>query len=42
MLGYYKSSFPKKDGSGKAFYGLTQFEPCASPVRPLLAPCTRC
>ncbi|GAA5899974.1 hypothetical protein JCM8208_005555 [Rhodotorula glutinis] len=28
MLGYYKSSFPKKDGSGKAFYGLTQFEPC--------------
>ncbi|BGP38710.1 Aminopeptidase 2 mitochondrial [Rhodotorula kratochvilovae] len=28
MLGYYKSSFPKKDGSGKAFYALTQFEPC--------------
>lgn len=28
MLGYYKSSFPKKDGSGKAYYGLTQFEPC--------------
>ncbi|POY75780.1 hypothetical protein BMF94_1093 [Rhodotorula taiwanensis] len=28
MLGYYKSSFPKKDGQGKAFYALTQFEPC--------------
>jgi hypothetical protein len=28
MLGYYKSSYPKKDGKGKAFYGLTQFEPC--------------
>lgn len=28
MLGYYKSSFPKKDGKGKAYYALTQFEPC--------------
>lgn len=28
MLGYYKSSYPKKDGKGKAFYSLTQFEPC--------------
>ncbi|GAA6002057.1 hypothetical protein JCM10207_003055 [Rhodosporidiobolus poonsookiae] len=26
--GYYRSSFPKKDGSGKVYYSLTQFEPC--------------
>lgn len=32
MLGYYKSSFPKKDGNGKAYYALTQFEPCEQPV----------
>lgn len=34
MLGYYKSSFPKKDGKGKGYYALTQFEPCKTPVFP--------